>query len=130
MFLSREQQLGITATSLMESLAVQKEFYYELWFDFCNNLLVHPPDNVYVSPCHACSSCPVCFKQIVKLRQQLQCYKQGGRCSKDKDRLSPLKYNAITLTALTSTTSHASTTSHIQVVHCLENLYQCPQIGS
>uniref|UniRef100_A0A671WB37 Glucocorticoid induced 1a n=1 Tax=Sparus aurata TaxID=8175 RepID=A0A671WB37_SPAAU len=46
------------------------------------------------------------LKEIVKLRQQLQCYKQGGRCSKDKDRLSPLKYNAITLTALTSTTSH------------------------
>ncbi|KAM8766325.1 glucocorticoid induced 1a isoform 1-T1 [Acanthopagrus schlegelii] len=54
------------------------------------------------------------LKEIVKLRQQLQCYKQGGRCSKDKDRLSPLQYNAITLTALTSTTSHASTTSHIQ----------------
>ncbi|XP_035537338.1 glucocorticoid induced 1a [Morone saxatilis] len=54
------------------------------------------------------------LKEIAKLRQQLQRSKQGGRHSKDKDRLSPLQYNPITYTALTSTTNHTSTTSHVQ----------------
>ncbi|KAM9340632.1 glucocorticoid induced 1a [Symphorus nematophorus] len=53
-------------------------------------------------------------EQIAKLRQQLQRSKQGGRHSKDKDRLSPLQYNTITYPALTSTTNHTSTTSHVQ----------------
>ncbi|KAG8004999.1 Glucocorticoid-induced transcript 1 protein [Nibea albiflora] len=53
-------------------------------------------------------------RQIAKLRQHLQRSKQGGRHSKDKDRLSPLQYNTITYTALTSTTNHTSTTSHAQ----------------
>ncbi|KAE8282372.1 Glucocorticoid-induced transcript 1 protein [Larimichthys crocea] len=54
------------------------------------------------------------LKEIAKLRQQLQRSKQGGRHSKDKDRLSPLQYNTVTYTALTSTTNHTSTTSHAQ----------------
>ncbi|XP_070778134.1 glucocorticoid induced 1a [Enoplosus armatus] len=53
-------------------------------------------------------------EQIAKLRQQLHRSKQGGRHSKDKDRLSPLQYNTITHTAPTSTTNHTSTTSHVQ----------------
>ncbi|XP_070840395.1 glucocorticoid induced 1a [Chaetodon trifascialis] len=54
------------------------------------------------------------LKEIAKLRQQLQRSKQGGRHSKDKDRLSPLQYNTITYTSFTSTTNHTSTTSHVQ----------------
>ncbi|XP_038580641.1 glucocorticoid induced 1a isoform X2 [Micropterus salmoides] len=53
------------------------------------------------------------LKEIAKLRQQLQRSKQGGRHSKDKDRLSPLQYT-IPYTALTSTTNHTSTASHVQ----------------
>uniref|UniRef100_A0A671W7Y9 Glucocorticoid induced 1a n=1 Tax=Sparus aurata TaxID=8175 RepID=A0A671W7Y9_SPAAU len=55
------------------------------------------------------------LKEIVKLRQQLQCYKQGGRCSKDKDRLSPLKYNAITLTHFSMSKSAQMPLSNITV---------------
>ncbi|XP_039976864.1 glucocorticoid induced 1a isoform X2 [Xiphias gladius] len=54
------------------------------------------------------------FPKISKLQQQLQCSKQGGRQSKDKDRLSPLQYSTITYTNLTSTTNHTSTVSHVQ----------------
>ncbi|XP_044026978.1 LOW QUALITY PROTEIN: glucocorticoid induced 1a [Siniperca chuatsi] len=54
------------------------------------------------------------LKEIAKLRQQLQRSKQGGRHSKDKDRLSPLPYNTITYTVLTSTPNHSSTASHVQ----------------
>nr|XP_033492809.1 glucocorticoid induced 1a isoform X1 [Epinephelus lanceolatus] len=53
-------------------------------------------------------------EQIAKLRHQLQRSKQGGRHSKDKDRLSPLQCNTITYTALTSTTNHTSTASQVQ----------------
>ncbi|XP_034560807.1 glucocorticoid induced 1a isoform X3 [Notolabrus celidotus] len=53
-------------------------------------------------------------EQIAKLRQQLQRSKQGGRHSKDKDRLSPLQYNPITYNGLTSTTNHTSIASHAQ----------------
>ncbi|KAM6904157.1 glucocorticoid induced 1a isoform 2-T4 [Lycodopsis pacificus] len=59
---------------------------------------------------------PSCMKdkstQIAKLRQQLQRSKQGGRHSKDKDRLSPLQCS--TYNALTSTTNHTSTAGHAQ----------------
>ncbi|KAM4631194.1 glucocorticoid induced 1a isoform 2-T2 [Polymixia lowei] len=44
------------------------------------------------------------LKEIAKLRQQLQRSKQGGRHSKDKDRLSPLQYNTINYTSLTTST--------------------------
>ncbi|XP_047460750.1 glucocorticoid induced 1a isoform X2 [Mugil cephalus] len=55
------------------------------------------------------------LKEIVKLRQQLQRSKQGGRRSKDKDRLSPLHYITIIYTA--STANHTSTAaSHLQQV--------------
>ncbi|XP_034747792.1 glucocorticoid induced 1a isoform X5 [Etheostoma cragini] len=61
---------------------------------------------------------PSCMKdkstQIAKLRHQLHRSKQGGRHSKDKERLSPLQCNTITYTALTSTTNHTSTASHVQ----------------
>ncbi|XP_078123764.1 glucocorticoid induced 1a isoform X3 [Sander vitreus] len=61
---------------------------------------------------------PSCMKdkstQIAKLRHQLHRSKQGGRHSKDKEQLSPLQCNTITYTALTSTTNHTSTASHIQ----------------
>ncbi|XP_074543000.1 glucocorticoid induced 1a isoform X3 [Halichoeres trimaculatus] len=53
-------------------------------------------------------------EQIAKLRQQLQRSKQGGRHSKDKDRLSPLQYNTITYNTLTSTNNHTSIVSHAQ----------------
>ncbi|XP_034457085.1 glucocorticoid induced 1a isoform X1 [Hippoglossus hippoglossus] len=52
------------------------------------------------------------LKEIAKLRQQFQRGKQGGRHSKDKDRLSPLQYNTITLTSSTNHNSRAN--SHIQ----------------
>ncbi|KAA8579174.1 hypothetical protein FQN60_006031, partial [Etheostoma spectabile] len=51
---------------------------------------------------------------IAKLRHQLHRSKQGGRHSKDKEQLSPLQCNTITYTALTSTTNHTSTASHVQ----------------
>ncbi|XP_068431721.1 glucocorticoid induced 1a [Clinocottus analis] len=54
------------------------------------------------------------LKEIAKLRQQLQRSKQGGRHSKDKDRLSPLQCSTFTSTALTSTTSHTSSAGHSQ----------------
>ncbi|XP_040908572.1 glucocorticoid induced 1a isoform X2 [Toxotes jaculatrix] len=54
------------------------------------------------------------LKEIAKLRQQLQRRKQGGRHSKDKDRLSPLQYSTIPCPTLTSTTNHTSTASHVQ----------------
>ncbi|XP_034747790.1 glucocorticoid induced 1a isoform X3 [Etheostoma cragini] len=54
------------------------------------------------------------LKEIAKLRHQLHRSKQGGRHSKDKERLSPLQCNTITYTALTSTTNHTSTASHVQ----------------
>ncbi|XP_074542999.1 glucocorticoid induced 1a isoform X2 [Halichoeres trimaculatus] len=54
------------------------------------------------------------LKEIAKLRQQLQRSKQGGRHSKDKDRLSPLQYNTITYNTLTSTNNHTSIVSHAQ----------------
>ncbi|XP_041811162.1 glucocorticoid induced 1a isoform X2 [Chelmon rostratus] len=54
------------------------------------------------------------LKEIAKLRQHLQRSKQGGRNSKDKDRLPPLQCNTITYTTFTSTTNHTSTTSHVQ----------------
>ncbi|XP_046874990.1 glucocorticoid induced 1a isoform X2 [Hypomesus transpacificus] len=47
------------------------------------------------------------LKEIAKLRQQLQRSKQGGRHSKDKDRLSPFQYTTSTFT----TTSHAQPSS-------------------
>ncbi|XP_062291357.1 glucocorticoid induced 1a isoform X2 [Scomber scombrus] len=57
------------------------------------------------------------LKEIWKLRQQLQRSKQGGRHSKDKERLSPLHYN-ITYNPPTSTTNTNNTTSttasHVQ----------------
>ncbi|XP_068566908.1 glucocorticoid induced 1a isoform X2 [Cebidichthys violaceus] len=52
------------------------------------------------------------LKEIAKLRLQLQRSKQGGRHSKDKDRLSPLQCS--TYNALTSTTNHTSTAGHTQ----------------
>ncbi|XP_067467752.1 glucocorticoid induced 1a isoform X1 [Thunnus thynnus] len=53
-------------------------------------------------------------EQIAKLRQQLQRSKQGGRHSKEKERLSPLQYT-ITYTSHTSTTNNTSiTASHVQ----------------
>ncbi|XP_028452707.1 glucocorticoid induced 1a [Perca flavescens] len=54
------------------------------------------------------------LKEIAKLRHQLHRSKQGGRHSKDEERLSPLQCNTITYTALTSTTNHTSTASHVQ----------------
>uniref|UniRef100_A0A8D3B512 Glucocorticoid induced 1a n=1 Tax=Scophthalmus maximus TaxID=52904 RepID=A0A8D3B512_SCOMX len=54
------------------------------------------------------------LREIAKLRQQLQRGKPGGRHSKDKDRLSPLQYNTVTYTTLTSTTNHTSTVGHVQ----------------
>ncbi|XP_054461380.1 LOW QUALITY PROTEIN: glucocorticoid induced 1a [Anoplopoma fimbria] len=54
------------------------------------------------------------LKEIAKLRHQLQRSKQGGRHSKDKDRLSPLQCSPITYTTLTSTTNHTSTAGHTQ----------------
>ncbi|XP_075961812.1 glucocorticoid induced 1a isoform X3 [Anarhichas minor] len=53
-------------------------------------------------------------EQIAKLRQQLQRSKQGGRHSKDKDRLSPLQCSTYTYNALTSTTNHTYTAGHAQ----------------
>ncbi|XP_075961815.1 glucocorticoid induced 1a isoform X5 [Anarhichas minor] len=54
------------------------------------------------------------LKEIAKLRQQLQRSKQGGRHSKDKDRLSPLQCSTYTYNALTSTTNHTYTAGHAQ----------------
>ncbi|XP_030003220.1 glucocorticoid induced 1a [Sphaeramia orbicularis] len=55
------------------------------------------------------------LKEIAKLRQQLQRSKQGGRHSKDKDRLSPHQYNTLTYSALTSTSNSTVTAdSHAQ----------------
>lgn len=53
------------------------------------------------------------LKEIAKLRQHLQRGKQGGRHSKDKERLSPHQYNSVAYTALTST-NHSSTASLVQ----------------
>ncbi|XP_029919459.1 glucocorticoid induced 1a isoform X3 [Myripristis murdjan] len=54
-------------------------------------------------------------EQIAKLRQQLQRSKQGGRHSKDKDRLSPLQCNVINYSVLNSTTNSTLTAaSHAQ----------------
>ncbi|XP_020494300.2 glucocorticoid induced 1a isoform X1 [Labrus bergylta] len=54
------------------------------------------------------------LKEIAKLRQQLQRGKQGGRHSKERERLSPLQYTTITYSALTSPTNHTSTGSLYQ----------------
>ncbi|XP_053302439.1 glucocorticoid induced 1a isoform X3 [Pleuronectes platessa] len=55
---------------------------------------------------------------IAKLRQHLQHGKQVGRHTKDKDRLSPLQYNTITYTTLTSSTNHNSRASPISTFPC------------
>ncbi|XP_071399993.1 glucocorticoid induced 1a isoform X3 [Centroberyx affinis] len=67
-------------------------------------------------------------EQIAKLRQQLQRSKQGGRHSKDKDRLSPLQCNTISYTGLSSTTTTTTTPSSAAASHAQFSMSKSAQM--